>query len=126
RPTVDDVHNLLDQMLVVNVSPLNKTLATVKCTSSDPRLCRDVLLSVDSAAQSRLDNISVQSAQHISTYLNSVLTTTNEVSVREALISMMANAEVQAVISNGVQPRAVVLDSPEIPSRPSFPKPSLL
>jgi hypothetical protein len=127
KPTVDDVHSVLNVMLVINVAPMNRNMATITCTSSNPYKCRELLLAADHAAQARLDAIAQENAQRMTVYLESILSKVNEVTLRQALTNVMASTEVQAVMSSvSEQQRAVVLDAPIVPSTPAYPKPMVL
>ena len=127
RPTVDDVQYNLDTMLVVNVAPLNRSMATVSCIWRNPDTCHDVMVAADRAAQARLDAIALANAQHMTKYLEDVVSKANEITLRQSLTTVMATTEAQMVLSAaGGQSRAVVLDPPIVPFRPSFPKPAIM
>ena len=126
KPTLDDVHLLVNEMLVINVAPLNRNMATVSCTSSDPVTCRDLLLAVDHAAQDQLDSLATASARRMTAYLENVLSNVKEVALQQALTTAMANSEVQEQLMGVGQQRALVLDPPKIPAVPAYPKPATL
>jgi hypothetical protein len=121
-PTVDDMYSILNGMLVVDSDPLNRSKATVTCTASDTMTCRELMLAVAKVAQERMDKISIENARRTMSYLNNLLTTADEVSLKQALTNVMATTEVQEALSSIGQQRAIVLDGPGTPSIPAYPK----
>jgi len=126
KPTLDDVQYVLNSMLVINPDPTNKSLATISCSSSDPQACREIMLAANKFAQQRLDDTALDSTRRMTHYLNSAVSNIDEVSVRQALTNVIANSRMQETLTSVGQDHANLLDGPNVPTMPSFPKPVLL
>jgi hypothetical protein len=126
KPTMEDVRLQLNNVLVVDEDPLDKTKATVTCTMAYPDSCRELLLTLHKLAQDRLDKIALDNARHTIATGKDLLAGVSELSLHQALATLMDSAQIQMAMTDIGQNRTVILDAPFAAQMPSFPKPILL
>lgn len=126
KPTISDVQYILNVMLVINTDPLNKNMATIICSATNPVSCPVIMKAASDAAQLRLDRLSQENASVMKKRLGGLVNGVDDVTLREALTTAAANARIQEAVSSIGQNTVTVLDGPTSPVLPSFPKPILL
>jgi hypothetical protein len=126
-PTIDDVALKLNEMIVVTQSSQDQNTINISCTSRDSGFCYDLLREVHQEVEYRLNSLELEQAQRTAKYVTSQLPRTQIAEVREAMIEVLASAEKTIATTALSQPVAgIVLDPPIRPTRPSFPRPTLL
>jgi hypothetical protein len=126
-PTIDDVALKLDEMIVVTQSSQDQNTINISCTSRDPALCYDLLQEIHKEVEFRLNSLELEQAQRTAKYVTSQLPRIQIAEVREAMIEVLASAEKTIATTALSQPVAgIVLDPPIRPTKPSFPRPTLL
>jgi hypothetical protein len=126
HPTVENVQGTLSGMITISQEVLKISQVEITCRAPKPQICHDVLLAANKAAQEQLDILSREEAKRFASSSQYVLQSISNVTLREALGSMVANAQVQATLANIGSRQAVVLIPPTIPSTPTFPTPMFL
>lgn len=126
-PSVTDVQDRLNAMLVIT-SPLdNPNLSTISCTSTDRDECPRLLRFVHIATEAQLSQVTLDDATKMATFIEAELPHVQQEEVRSSLMDLLANATKQIAISQLHQSVGAVIVSPPFTSdQPSFPRPSFV
>lgn len=127
KPTTEDLTARLNQLIVITQSSQDQNTISISCTSHDRLLCKDLLVADHQEVEKRLNSLELDQAKRTAQYVTETIPKIQIAEVREALIAVLAAAEKRIAVTALNQPVAgMMLDPPNVPTLPSFPRPSLI